>query len=112
MSTIDRLLENIPIPRMVRVRQHFDRPFLEDVESSFLEGLKAQELLSQISEGQKELLHHMSIQDEAIGAPIRTTMETVQIGRTENGLQVHMDCVPVRLMLSSPSFLVMNHDIP
>ena len=31
MSTIDRLLDPIPIPRLVKVRQSFERPQVADV---------------------------------------------------------------------------------
>jgi len=35
-STIDNLLEEIPLPRMVKVRQTFDRPRVVDVEGELV----------------------------------------------------------------------------
>jgi hypothetical protein len=41
--------------------------------------------------GQKNLLARMGITDRAMGAPIRSTMDVVDMGRAENGLTVWFD---------------------
>jgi len=43
------------------------------------------------AEGQTTLLKHYQITEEAIGAPILSSMEVVEIGQTEIGLPVYMD---------------------
>jgi hypothetical protein len=43
------------------------------------------------AEGQRDMLVGMGITEESVGAPIRSTMETVEIGRSDNGLPVHLD---------------------
>jgi hypothetical protein len=41
MSGIDALLDGIPIPRMARAAQRFDRPRVSDIEAEILRGLSA-----------------------------------------------------------------------
>ncbi len=43
------------------------------------------------AEGQAAILNGYGITEEAIGCPIRATMETVCLGRAENGAEVHYD---------------------
>ncbi len=43
------------------------------------------------AEGQVAILHGYGITEESIGCPIRATMETVCLGRAENGAAVHYD---------------------
>lgn len=43
------------------------------------------------AEGQVGMLHGMGITEEHVGAPIRATMETVQIGTSDNGRPVYLD---------------------
>ncbi|MFD0869796.1 Uncharacterized Fe-S center protein [Chlamydia abortus] len=43
------------------------------------------------AEGQKEVLHHLGVTEEAMGAPIRSSMEVVQIDQLPNGLPVYVD---------------------
>jgi hypothetical protein len=42
-------------------------------------------------EGQKEVLAHLGITEESVGAPIRSSMEVVTVGRTADGSSVYMD---------------------
>ncbi len=42
-------------------------------------------------EGQREVLNSYGITEESIGAPIRSSMETVIIGSTQNNKPVHID---------------------
>jgi hypothetical protein len=139
-NTIDHLLEDISIPRVVKVRQKFERPLLKDVEASFLDRLRSSRVLDSVrmgmsiavavgsrgianqplivrllvrelkakganpfifpamgshggatAEGQKNLLARMGITEQAMGVPIRSTMDVVDMGRTENGLTVWCD---------------------
>jgi hypothetical protein len=140
MSTISRLLESVPIPRLVPVRQSYERPRLADPGASFVSALRSRGVLDRIedghriaiavgsrgvenlplfvkltveeirrsggkpfifpamgshggatAEGQKSLLEGMGVTEETVGAPIRATMEVVQIGTSENGLPVYLD---------------------
>jgi hypothetical protein len=43
------------------------------------------------AEGQAEVLRHLGVSEEKVGCRIRATMETVEIGKTETGVPVHMD---------------------
>jgi len=140
MSAIDNLLDGIPIPRMVKVLQTFDRPRVLDVEGELARQLRKNGVLARVkpghrigmtagsrgitslpsmlktlaseirraggepflfpamgshggatAEGQRDMLIGMGITEEYVGAPIRATMETVQIGTSENGFPVHLD---------------------
>ena len=140
MSTIDNLLDGIPIPRLIKVRQAFERPRVEDVEAEWVKKLRGSSALAKVKRGQKiavtagsrgisslplmlkvlvaeikrvggepflfpamgshggatadgqrEMLISMGITEEYVGAPIRSTMETVEIGISANGLPVHLD---------------------
>jgi hypothetical protein len=42
-------------------------------------------------EGQLEVLHGYGITEDSIGAPILATMDTVELGRIQNGAALHMD---------------------
>ncbi len=43
------------------------------------------------AEGQAEVLRHLGVDEEAVGCPIRATMESVKIGETPSGVEVFMD---------------------
>lgn len=43
------------------------------------------------AEGQRDVLAHYGITEETVGAPIEATMDTVEIGRTADGLPVLLD---------------------
>ena len=43
------------------------------------------------AEGQKRVLEHYGISEERIGAPIRSSLEVVQIGETEDGIPVFLE---------------------
>ena len=140
LSAIDQLLVDIPIPRVVKVRQKFERPFLKDVEAVVLDRLRTSRVLDSVrpgmsiaiavgsrgianqplvvrllvselkakgansfifpamgshggatAQGQQDLLARMGITEQATGAPIRSTMDAVDMGRAENGLMVWFD---------------------
>jgi len=51
MSGIDDLLDGIPIPRMARAAQRFDRPQVSDVEADLLRGLSAKGVFRSLAAG-------------------------------------------------------------
>lgn len=140
MSTIDQLLDGIFLPRMVQVKQRFERPFIQDIEGELIHQLHTKEVLLGLqpgariavavgsrgisnlpllvktlireikavgadpfivpamgshagatAEGQREMLIGLGIREEYVEAPIRATMEVVQVGVAENGLPVYVD---------------------
>jgi hypothetical protein len=140
MSVIDQLLDHQPIPRMVSVRQFFERPVLQDVAGELQARMHARNIAANIqegmtvaiavgsrgitmlplvvklvvkavkaaggvpfivpcmgshggatAEGQKSMLIGMGINEEDMGAPIRATMETVIVGKSDQGLPVNVD---------------------
>ncbi len=137
MSAIDGILDRIPLPRVVRIRQTFPRPRIEDPGAELIARVQARGLLARVkpgariaitagsrgisnmpemvsllgreirrlggepfivpamgshggatAEGQKKMLQGLGIKDDI---PIRSSMEVVRIGTSDNGLPVHMD---------------------
>ncbi|KPV40802.1 lactate racemase domain-containing protein [Alicyclobacillus ferrooxydans] len=140
MSVIQQLLQDVPLPRMVRVKQTFPRPVVGNIDEAIVQsfmqengkipwptggevavvvGSRGIADINQITravvrqlkqyglkpfivpgmgshggataEGQKEVLESLGVTEESIEAPIRSSMEVVQIGTLENGLPVYMD---------------------
>lgn len=141
MSDILRkLLEDIPLPRMVRVRQSFDNTHLSNPIATLREQLAKPEGIGRISSGQRvaiavgsrgiahideitktvvdalkgagaepflvpcmgshggataegqiNVLRHLGIDEERMGAPVRSSMEVVELARLDNGLPVYAD---------------------
>ena len=157
MSTIDRLLDPIPIPRLVKVRQSFERPKVADVAGELVRQLQASGAFSRVkagdrvaitagsrgitglplvlktvaaevrksggepflfpamgshggatAEGQRDMLAGMGITEETVGAPIRASMETVEIGVSSNGFPVHLD----RFAAEAEGIVVVNRIKP
>ncbi len=140
MSIVSELVRDVPIPRMVKVKQRFDNSKLENVADVLNEQLQ-QDMIQRLikpgmeiaiavgsrgvdkipeitattvkmlksagakpfivpsmgshggasSQGQSEVLHHLGVTEESVGAPIRSSMEVVQVGRLPNGLPVYVD---------------------
>src|SRR5918999_1057690 len=127
-------------PKVVKVRQDFPRPRVEDVGEALREQCVREEIRSRIepgmevaitawsrgisgidnilrslvqilkdtgatpfivpamgshggatAEGQVEILRSLGVTEESVGAPIRSSMEVVELGETENGVPVFMD---------------------
>jgi len=140
MSTIDNLLDPIAIPKMVKVRQTFERPVIQDVIGELAVNLAEKNVLASIKpgqeiaiscgsrgitnlpaivkylvgavkqagakpflvpamgshagatdDGQRNMLIGMGFTEEYTGAPIRSSMETVQVGTSANGYPVFFD---------------------
>ena len=126
--------------RVVKVRQKFPRPRVEDIEAALREQLEREEIASIVrpgmsvaltagsrgiaeingilrslvailqemgaepfivpamgshggatAEGQVEILESLGVTEEYCGAPIRSSMEVVELGETERGVPVYMD---------------------
>lgn len=43
------------------------------------------------AEGQQQVLEHYGLTPERVGAPIRSSLEVIEIGKTEDGLPVYLD---------------------
>ncbi len=43
------------------------------------------------ADGQREVLRHLGIAEERVGAPVEAQMETVEVGRTPQGIPVRID---------------------
>jgi len=157
MSVIEQVLKDIPIPRMVRIRQTFDAPELEDPIAALHEELKKPGTVDAIrpgsevaiavgsrgianiaevtrsvidrikaagarpfivpsmgshggatAEGQKEVLRHLGISEETMGAPVRSSMEVVKLGELPNGLPVYCD----RFASQADAIVVINRIKP
>ncbi|MET0017065.1 DUF362 domain-containing protein [Oscillibacter sp.] len=132
MKTITNLIENVPIPRMVRVRENFDRTCIHEIPATILRELDREELGGRIlpgmkiaitcgsrginhnalmaramvdfvksrgaepfivaamgshggatAEGQLQILKDYGVTEEAMGCPVKSCMDTVEIGVTE-----------------------------
>jgi hypothetical protein len=120
----------LEFPKVVKVRQTFPRPRVEDVEGTVREQLRKEEITAAIRPGMSvavtagsrgiarideiiravvdglkvmgaepfivpamgsEILASLGVTEEACGAPIRSSMETVEIGETDRGIPVFMD---------------------
>ena len=139
-STIVRLLQRIPIPRVVQTRQTFARPIIADVEGVFCDRLQRSRVLDSVrpgmsiavgvgsrgisnqpvivrilidhlkaqgahpfifpamgshggatADGQQGLLLRMGISEQTMGAPVRATMDVVDMGTAGNGLTAWFD---------------------
>ena len=142
MSVFDDLLQDVPIPDLIPLRQRFPRPRVEDPGTEFLARLRASGVLDSVqagqsiavavgsrgvvnqpllvrlltaelknkgarpfivpsmgshggatARGQEQMLSDLGISEETVGAPVRSSMEVVELGRTAApaGLPVYMD---------------------
>ena len=60
------------------------------------------------AEGQVEVLHHLGVSEESIGAPIRSSMDVIEIDRLPNGLPVYVD----RIASQADAIVVINRVKP
>jgi hypothetical protein len=139
VTSIERILADVPLPEVTAVRQRFERPRLDDVEGELRRRIRAaltpgalqgrrvavgigsrgmadlpllvrtvvDELRAASAEpfvvpsmgshggataaGQQGMLAQVGVTEASVGAPIRATMDTIEIGRTDGGLPVHLD---------------------
>src|SRR3712207_4131313 len=128
------------LPKVIKVRQDFPRPRIEDVGEALREQCQRDEVHSRIESGmqvaitagsrgisdignilrslvqilkdagaspfivpamgshggatavgQVEILSSLGVTEESVGAPIKSSMEVVELGETESGVPVYMD---------------------
>ena len=137
--SIESLLRDVPLPRVMRVEQRLPRPRLEGAEDELRHRIRStvaarplagrsvavgvgsrgirdlpllvRTIVDEIrsagatpfvvpgmgshggatAEGQVGLLANLGVTEASVGAPIRATMDTVEIGRTPDGLPVYLD---------------------
>ena len=156
-ETIDHLLKDVRVPKMVKVRQKFQDPDPIDVREAILRQFAEKKVLAPIkpgdtvaitvgsrgisnqplavktmvelilkaggvpflvpsmgshagatAEGQKAMLLGMGFDEESIGAPIHSSMETVFLGKTESGLDVLTD----KLAFEADHLIIINRIKP
>jgi len=127
-------------PRMLRIRQHFDAPIIEDIPEAIRQEVTRMKLDQKIKPGenvaisvgsrginnialitkclveefkslglnpflvpamgshggglakaQQEIIEGYGVTEEYVGAPIKSSMDTVQIGETDDGVPVFFD---------------------
>lgn len=140
MNIIEELLQDVSLPRLVKVRQTFHAPEVPDVAAAVHETIHEAGVLSRISpgdrvavavgsrgvadipiltrevvnavksaggrpfivpamgshggataEGQIEVLKQLGVTESSVGAPIRSSMDVVEVGRLMSGLPVYTD---------------------
>ncbi|MDQ0219473.1 DUF2088 domain-containing protein [Peribacillus cavernae] len=140
MDIISELLQGISLPKMVKVKQKFSAPELEDTAREVHNAIKEANVLSRVSpgdrvaiavgsrgvadiaiitretvnsiksvggepfivpamgshggataEGQIDVLSQLGVTEDTVGAPIRSSMEVVQLGELPSGLPVYVD---------------------
>lgn len=151
---IEDFLKSVPVPRMIKVRQHFDRTLIVDVRSAVRKGLNQCPALTEIrkgkrvaitagsrgisniveilqtiievvkeneaepfiipamgshggakDKGQLAVLASLGITEKSMRAPIRSSMETVSVGVTSDGIPVCLDCLAA---LEADATIVVN----
>lgn len=148
---IRELLDDVQLPDIVKVHQHFSAEHLDDPEAELFRQLSAKELdirpgmriaitagsrglvhyvelLRTIirfvrekggepflvpsmgshgggtAEGQLHILENLGVTEDSVGAPIRSSMEVVQIGTTSRGLPAYID----KIAYESDGIIVFN----
>jgi hypothetical protein len=140
VGVLRSLLDPIPLPRMVRIRQKFDESAINDVAAHLeaelakpggIERIQAGQQVAicvgsrgianiaeaartvvkavrtagahpfiipcmgshggATAQGQANVLMHLGITEETVGAPIRSSMEVAEIGKLSNGLPICAD---------------------
>lgn len=157
MSILRTLLDDIPVPQVVRIRQKFDGTKLDHPVEVLLEEFQKPGTMDRIkpgqqvavavgsrgianiaaltratidaikkagahpyivpcmgshggatADGQKEVLHHLGIDEETMGAPVRSSMEVVLLDKLPNGLPVYAD----KIASTADSIIVINRVKP
>ncbi|WP_087975081.1 lactate racemase domain-containing protein [Oceanobacillus rekensis] len=155
MGILQELLNDIPVPKMAKVKQTFDNTREEDVVGTlqaqlervkdtvkpgmeiavavgsrgvdrlvditgvtikFLQDLGAKPFIvpsmgshgGATAEGQKAVLEHLGVTEEAVNAEIRSSMEVIKIGELPNGLPVYID----KLASEADGIVVINRVKP
>lgn len=140
MGIIQELLQDIPLPKMAKVKQEFNTEQIDNLESALQQELEKDYIRQRVkpgmeiavavgsrgldrlveltavtvrylqdlgakpfivpcmgshggatAEGQKEVLEHLGVKKESVGAEIRSSMEVIKVGELPNGLPVYVD---------------------
>lgn len=140
MSKINDILDEVKIPKVMKVKQKFDRTMINDVSKELYNQLISKEISSKIkkgdriaitagsrgiskykelmkgivafikesggepfivpsmgshggatAQGQEKMLSKLGITEESTGAPIISSMEVVEIGKSKKNLPVYID---------------------
>ncbi|MGN8646451.1 lactate racemase domain-containing protein [Gracilibacillus sp. HCP3S3_G5_1] len=140
MGILHELVQDIPIPKMMKVKQSFDSQQIDDLGPVLNQQLNQKGLANEIKPGmeiavavgsrgldrlvettkvtidflkkhgakpfivpcmgshggatgpgQKAVLEHLGVKEEAVGAQIRSSMEVIKIDELENGLPIYID---------------------
>lgn len=78
MSSIDSLLDPIPLPPMVAVRQRFERPVVADIEQEITAQLEARKILASLKPGQSVAITAGSRGIVNLPLAIRTVVRAVK----------------------------------
>lgn len=140
VGIIQELLQDIPLPKMAKVKQEFNAEQIDNLESALQQELEKDYIRQQVkpgmeiavavgsrgmdrlveltavtikflqnlgakpfivpcmgshggatAEGQKEVLEHLGVKKESVGAEIQSSMEVIKVGELPNGLPVYVD---------------------
>nr|WP_026105183.1 lactate racemase domain-containing protein [Halalkalibacterium ligniniphilum] len=157
MEIVEKLLNDVSIPKMFKVRQRFVAPEIKDVPAEVRTAIEQANVLSRIKsgdkvaiavgsrgvadlpiitrevvrsvkrvggepfivpamgshggatdEGQAEVLAQLGVNEETVEAPIRSSMEVVEVGRLENGLPIYTD----KLAYEADKIIIINRIKP
>lgn len=157
MSVIRGLVKDIPVPRMIKIRQRFDEEKLADPLAVLREELAKPGAIDAIqpgqrvavavgsrgvaniagmtkvvvdalksvgaepflvpcmgshggatAEGQAEVIAHLGMDEQSMGAPVRSSMEVIKLDELENGLPVYVD----KIASEADAIIVINRVKP
>ncbi|MBM4764666.1 lactate racemase domain-containing protein [Bacillus sp. B15-48] len=157
MGIIHELVKDIPVPKMIKVKQHFDDSKIENFEAVLQEKLRVEKIKEKIrpgmsiavavgsrgvdrlvdmtretvsflkelganpfivpsmgshggatAQGQIDVLAHLGVTEDSVGAEIRSSMEVIKVGELENGLPVYID----KLASEADGIVVINRVKP
>lgn len=140
MGILQELVKDIPVPKMAKVRVHFENSKINDLGHVLREKLRQEPTMNLIypgmriaiavgsrgldriaeltavtvqelkaagadpfivpsmgshggatADGQREVLAHLGVTEEAVGCEVRSSMEVVKLGELPNGLPVYLD---------------------
>ena len=102
MGVVSELIKDVKTPKMISVRQNFDGTHIDaaDIPSVIAGEMKQEKIASRFAmgshggataAGQRQIIESYGVTEEYIGCEIISSMETVEIGKTETGRLVRID---------------------
>ncbi|WP_134701299.1 lactate racemase domain-containing protein [Ammoniphilus sp. YIM 78166] len=82
MTIIEELLRDVPLPRMVRIRQNFHAPEIKDVEQAVHDAIKEADVLSRIAKGDRVAI---AVGSRGVADIPLLTRETVRAVKSAGG---------------------------